>query len=39
VKIKDMSDFDGSDYYDIFVDGGNLLIEPDADNLTVFKKN
>ena len=39
VKIKDMSGFEGSDYYDIFVDGGNLLIEPDADNLTVFKKN
>ena len=40
VKIKDMNDFAGTDYYDIFVDNGNLLIEPtDGIDLTVFKKN
>ena len=41
VQIKDMADFGGTDYYDIFVDGGNLLIEPNnaVTDLTVFKKN
>jgi hypothetical protein len=36
-----MADFGGTDYYDIFVDGGNLLIEPNnaVTDLTVFKKN
>ncbi len=43
VEIKDMDDFDSVDYYDIFVDGGNLLIGLNTwvtnDNLTVFKRN
>ena len=39
VKIRDMVNFDSTDYYDVFVDEWNLLIETGATALTVFKKN
>ena len=41
VKIKDTNknNYDDGKYYDVFVDGWNLLIQPEAPELTVFKNN
>ena len=41
VQITDMENYEDDGYYDIFVDGGNLLIDVNSSvsDLTVFKKN